>query len=220
MAITLNELPNEIIYQIILCIPPASVPKVQQVSRQLNDLAQPVLWRYHCRAQYNYWKPEREIHKKYSGSVAKVDWKKIFLERHSTDRAITYHLNSILSSQMSRIEKAQAITAHDYEAKDTLLRHLNVGKEAEDVLARRYVRVMARVQRTSADALRIDFIAIRYSEIYSVLWPSGNGLDSKMGNRSHWREPLLLLICLFCTAQKATLMKYVAWNDILILTTC
>lgn len=77
------------------------------------------------------------MHEKFSGAVARVDWKKIFSERHSVDHATTRQIDSILSSQRSRIEKTESIVAHGYDAKDTLLRHLNIGDEAEDVLARR-----------------------------------------------------------------------------------
>lgn len=79
------------------------------------------------------------MQQKYSGVVAKVDWKKIFIERHSADRATTRQIDSILSSQRSRIKKTESIVAYGYDAKDTLLRHLDVGDDAEDVLARRYV---------------------------------------------------------------------------------
>ncbi len=79
------------------------------------------------------------MQQKYCGPVAKVDWKKIFLDRHSIDRATTRQIDSILGSQRSRIKKTESIGAQGYGAKDTLLRHLGVGDEAEDVLARRYV---------------------------------------------------------------------------------
>ena len=75
---------------------------------------------------------------KFSGAVSKVDWKKIFTQRHGIARSISRNIDSILSSQSGRIEKAEKIMGHGYDAKDTLLRHLNVGDDAEDVLARRY----------------------------------------------------------------------------------
>lgn len=139
MAIKLNELPNEVIHQILLHLPPTSAPKVQQVSRQFDESAQPILWRSHCRTHFKYWSAEHEIQQKFSGIVAKVDWKKVFLERHNVDRATTLHLDSIISSQTNRISKSRNIVAYGYDAKDTLLRHLDVGDEAEDVLARRSV---------------------------------------------------------------------------------
>ncbi len=142
MKLTLDKLPNEIIYQILLCIPPSSVPVLQQVSKQFNDLSQPLLWRHHCSTLFRYWSPEHAIDEKFNGPVAKVDWKKIFAERRRIDRSISREIDSILGSQVGRIEKTSRIVEHGYDAKDTLLRHLSVADDADDVLARRYYNIM------------------------------------------------------------------------------
>ena len=70
-------------------------------------------------------------------AVAKTDWKKVFSDRHSRDRSINNEIDSIVASQPNRFEKARKIIGYGYDAKDTLLRHLNVSDDAEDVLARR-----------------------------------------------------------------------------------
>lgn len=75
---------------------------------------------------------------KFAGDVNKVNWKKIFSDRHSFDRSISHEIGSILSNQVGRIEKAENIIKYGYDAKDILLRNLKVGDSAEDVLARRY----------------------------------------------------------------------------------
>lgn len=137
-ATSLASLPNEIIQQILLYIPPSSAPAIQQVSRRFNDLIQPILWRYHCRTQFRYWDRKHNIQEKFADDVAKVDWKKVFATRHSVDRATSRAIDAILSCQVGRVEKFQSIVRFGYDAKDTLLRHLNVGDDAEDVLARRY----------------------------------------------------------------------------------
>ena len=142
MTLTLDKLPNEIIFQILLCIPPTSVPALQQVSKQFNDLSQPLLWRYHCSTLFRYWRPEHAIDEKLNGPVAKVDWKKIFAERRQIDRSISREIDSILGSQVGRIEKTSRIVEYGYDAKDTLLRYLSVADDAEDVLARRYYNIM------------------------------------------------------------------------------
>ena len=142
MILTLDKLPNEIIFQILLCIPPSSVPALQQVSKRFNDVSQPLLWRYHCSALFSYWSPEHAIEEKFNGPVAKVDWKKVFAERRHIDRSICRELDSILGSQVGRIEKTSRIVEHGYDAKDTLLRHLSVADDADDVLARRYYYIM------------------------------------------------------------------------------
>lgn len=152
MVILLSELPNEIIYQILLCIPPSSIPTLQQVSHQFNDLTQPILWRHHCQTQYRYWSPEHGMQEKFNGPVAKVDWKIVFARRHCVDRTTSEEIGSILASQSSRIEKTERITGQGYDAKDTLLRHLNVEDDAQDVLARRFYSdaVLGTLHRTMA----------------------------------------------------------------------
>ena len=150
MAITLTELPVEILRQIISYIPPTSVPTVQTVSRKFNDLPQPLLWRDHCRTHFEYWSPKHDLQQKLLGSVVETDWKKLFFHRHSIDRSITQDVDGILASQRNRIEKAERIMGHGYDAKDALLQHLNVGDDAEDVLARRYYLMVierARIER-------------------------------------------------------------------------
>ena len=142
MTLTLDKLPNEVIFQILLCIPPSSVPALQQVSKRFSDLSQPLLWRYHCSALFNYWSPEHAIEEKFNGPVAKVNWKKVFAERRQIDRSISREIDSILGSQVGRIEKTSRIVEHGYDAKDTLLRHLSVADDADDVLARRYYYIV------------------------------------------------------------------------------
>ncbi|KAL8785936.1 MAG: hypothetical protein Q9213_003085 [Squamulea squamosa] len=152
MPLLLSDLPPEVLFQILIIVPPATIPILQQVCRKFNSLSQPLLWRYHCQTQFTYWSPEHDINAKYAQSTAAVDWKQLFRTRHLADRAISHELEGILASQTGRIERAQRILTHGYDAKDTLLRHLSVGDDAEDVLARRYYSdaVLGGVHRTRA----------------------------------------------------------------------
>ncbi|KAL9584845.1 MAG: hypothetical protein Q9212_001877 [Teloschistes hypoglaucus] len=134
----LHDLPSEILFQILLCVPPPSVLAIQQVCRKFDDLAQPLLWRSHCRTQFSYWRPEYNIATKLAQNASRVNWKDLFRTRHLADRAISDELEEILSSQTGRIERSERILAHDYDAKDTLLRNSHVNDDCEDVLARRY----------------------------------------------------------------------------------
>lgn len=134
----ITELPNEILYQILLFVDPPAAPVLQQACRKFNELVQPLLWRYHCEKQFKYWNPEHQIRKKLAAEVTKVDWKKIYQARYKTDISTTYDFESILSSQVGRAEKTAKIVARGYDVKDTMLRHLRVADDAEDVLARRY----------------------------------------------------------------------------------
>ena len=139
MRITLSELPVEVLHQILSYIPPSSLPTVQTVSRQFNNLPQPLLWREHCFTHFKYWSAEHDLQQKFAGDVDKTDWKSLFSDRYSIDRSISREVDGILATQRKRIEKAENIMAHGYDAKDTLLRHRNVSDDAEDVLARRYL---------------------------------------------------------------------------------
>ena len=168
MTITLDKLPNEIIFQILLYIPPSSVPALQQVSKQFNDLSQPLLWRYHCNTSFRYWSPEHAIDEKFNGPVAKVDWKKVFAERRQIDRSISREIDSILDSQVGRIEKTSRIVGFGYDAKDTLLRHLSVADDADDVLARRYFNIVD--WRTMADVRVVASIVVLYLGAFTGPW--------------------------------------------------
>lgn len=138
MCTALIDLPNEILFQILVHIPPHLTPAVLLVSKRFNDVAEPRLWRHHCRQQFQYWSPERGIQSQLWDDTDAVDWKKVFSERYIIDRKTSHILDSIIASQSGRTEKAEAIIAFGYDAKDTLLRQMRVSDEVDDVLARRY----------------------------------------------------------------------------------
>ncbi len=138
MAITLDDLPIEVLHQIISYVSPSFVPTVQTVSRKFNNLPQPLLWRDHCRTHFKYWNPEHDLPQKLAGAVGETNWKTLFTNRYKIDRSITCDVDGILASQRNRIEKAERIMGHGYDAKDALLQHRSIGDDAEDVLARRY----------------------------------------------------------------------------------
>ncbi|KAI4174824.1 MAG: hypothetical protein LQ343_002062 [Gyalolechia ehrenbergii] len=138
MTLLLSDLPPEVLFQILLWVPPVSIPAFQQVCRKFNDQSQPILWRHHCRTRFKYWNPEHDILAKFAQDAAEVDWKNIYRKRHLADAAISHDLEKILSTQIGRMDRSEKIIAHGYDAKDNLLRHLNVSDDADDVLARRY----------------------------------------------------------------------------------
>lgn len=136
MSVTLADLPNEVIFQILLYVPLDSTPTLLRVSRRFNEAAQPLLWKFHCRTQFRYWSEEHDIKHKLSNNALQVDWKSLFAKRHSVDRETRRTLDSIIGSQLHRISKSESIVRFGYDAKDTLLRNIHVGEDAEDVLAR------------------------------------------------------------------------------------
>ena len=137
MATGINSLPNEVLQQILCYLPPLSIPDFQLVNQRFSKLLNGLIWRYFCKHEFKYWNSEHCITAKFSGNVESTDWKTLFVNRHQIDRFTSATLDSILSSQMGRIEKFQQILDCGYDAKDTLLRHLGVSNDAEDVLARR-----------------------------------------------------------------------------------
>lgn len=141
MSISLTDLPNEILFQILIQVPPHHTPAVLLTCRRLNNVAEPQLWRYHCQTRFRYWSQERRIRNQLLDYTCPVDWKKVFSERYMVDRKISHLLDSIISSQSGRIGKAEKIVEFGYDAKDTLLRHMSVPDEADDVLARRYEQI-------------------------------------------------------------------------------
>ena len=70
--------------------------------------------------------------------VDRIDWRKTFALRYGADFVTTHEIDSILATQPGRIEKTERIIAQGYDAKDALLRNLEVDDLANDVLARRY----------------------------------------------------------------------------------
>lgn len=139
MAATLTNLPNEVIFQIFLCLGASSIPTLQLVCRDFNNISQQLLWRTFCRLHFKYWSSDHSIEDKYAGPIDDIDWKNIFTQRYTMDCSVSRKLDSILSSQSCRTRKAQMIVERGYDAKDTLLRHFRVEDDAEDVLARRYL---------------------------------------------------------------------------------
>lgn len=136
MPTSLTDLPNEVIFQILLHVPPSSAHTLQHICRRFNDLTQPLLWKYHCRTQFSYWSQGHCIQEKFADKAAKIDWKKIFSDRQIVDQCTNQEINDILTSQQGRIEKSEKIVDLGYDTKDELLRNLHVNDEAPDVLAR------------------------------------------------------------------------------------
>lgn len=137
MPTSLADLPNEVIFQILLFAPPSSAPTIQKVSRRFRDLVTPLLWRHHCQTQFKYWGEEHGIRNLFSCNAVNVDWKKIFADRHRVDGITSRTVDSIVAGQLDRSEKSERIVGLGYDAKDALLRNLRVGEDAADVLAQR-----------------------------------------------------------------------------------
>jgi F-box protein 21 len=136
---SIKSLPDEVLQHILYYVSPRDVLlHIQRVSKRLNGLSgEPLLWRYHCKTEFNYWDSKHRIRQKFLGSVGDVDWKTLYMHRQSVDSQTTALLDSILEDQVNRIKKFNFIAEFGYDAKDSLLRHCQTNETAEDVLARR-----------------------------------------------------------------------------------
>ncbi|TVY80857.1 F-box only protein [Lachnellula suecica] len=134
-----NDLPDEILQQVLYFVPPRDVLLSTQITtkRLYNLSSQPLLWRHHCRVQFKYWDPEHRILQKFLGGVGDVDWKALYVHRANVDAETTRVFNSIIEGQVNRIQKSKIIADFGYDAKDTLLLHCHADEGAEDYLARR-----------------------------------------------------------------------------------
>ncbi|KAL2072297.1 hypothetical protein VTL71DRAFT_11640 [Oculimacula yallundae] len=136
----LTSLPDEVLHNILsFCPPDDLLLHIRILSRRFYILAgEPLLWRYHCRTDFDYWAGRHDIQQKFLQNVGDVDWKLLYTHRRKVDVKISGILDSILESQSNRISKFESISDFGYDAKDTLLRHCRIGDSADDVLARRY----------------------------------------------------------------------------------
>jgi F-box protein 21 len=141
--VSLTSLPDEVLQHILYFVSPNHVlQNVQRVSKRFYTLgSEPVLWRYHCQAQFKYWDPKHRIGLKFLGCAGNVDWKTLFIHRQKVNSQTTCILDSILQGQVNRIKKFSEIIDFGYDAKDILLQHCRTNEGAEDVLARRYLAI-------------------------------------------------------------------------------
>lgn len=206
---TLNALPDEVLQHVLFYLSPQdTVLNLQRVSKRFNRLGnEPLLWRYYCRVQFQYWDSKHRIRHKFLGSVGDVDWKTLYTHRKKVDTQISEILDSILEDQINRIKKFNSIGEFGYDAKDTLLRHCHTGETAEDVLARRYL-----IYCTSASlhplTSFIDFMPQLCSTTYTDqrLLLSGQGLLE--GKPYLLKERWDRLTCSSCTTIMEISLRY------------
>ncbi|KAL4778081.1 Hemimethylated DNA-binding protein YccV like-domain-containing protein [Aspergillus varians] len=139
MVLSVNDIPEEILYNILLFCNASDSVAVGCTARRFRRVAnEPLLWRHYCQTHFKFWAQGHNMPAKLSGAVSTVDWKALYISRHRVDRATCQLLDSILTSQTGRIEKFRSVVNFGYDAKDTLLRNISIDLCAEDYLARRY----------------------------------------------------------------------------------
>ncbi|RKF62210.1 putative f-box domain-containing protein [Erysiphe neolycopersici] len=134
------RLPEEVVQKIFFfCEPDDINQNVMRVCKRLYRLVnEPLLWRHYCLSSFRYWDSRHCIQEKLCGPTDLVDWRSLYCYRKMVDLKTTDLLDSILQKQTNRISKYEAIAKFGYDAKETLLRHIQVEENAHDVLARRY----------------------------------------------------------------------------------
>lgn len=138
--ISLSRLPDEVLHIILRFIPPWSALALESTSQRFKIVVnEPLLWRFYCKTSFRFWDSRHDIPRKFRCPASSVDWKGLYIARHRVDISTTETLDSILASQVGRIEKLRSIVNFGYDAKDTLLRHAHAGPDEDDYLARRLV---------------------------------------------------------------------------------
>lgn len=139
MVLSLSYLPEEILHSILFYCPPTSTVALEQTARSFRSITnEPILWRFYCCLYFKFWDINHEMPKKLSSPVSLINWKALYIRRHSIDRIASQLIDSILETQTGRIRKFRMIIDFGYDVKDTLLRHVTIDSIADDVLARRF----------------------------------------------------------------------------------
>lgn len=139
-TLSISILPDEILRIILSFLPSNAIADVSLVSKKFNSLTQEgLLWRAFCQQRYRFWNVQRNITQQWNAPIHENNWKEIYVDRRIKDEKVNQLMDEILSSQTDRIAKFHQIAGLGYEAKDQLLRHIDIHDDAADVLCRRLV---------------------------------------------------------------------------------
>jgi F-box protein 21 len=149
-----TDLPTEILEAIFLNLDPRSLASVSQTNKLIKELTTdaPIIWRHLCKTQFKTWDSRHNIIAKFAAPLSDVDWRALYMTKHTIERRTKQLLNHIVTSQQERIRRINDIAEFGYDAKETLLKECACPDDAEDVLARRYYAnaVLERIHREVA----------------------------------------------------------------------
>lgn len=136
---TLDDVPDEIIRQILQYIPPeAAFENVQLVSKRLTRLVnEPLLWRHYCQVSFRYWNAEHHLSEKLGARASKTAWRELWRRRKYRNNLVARLLNEIIATKVGRLERVGRICQYGYDVKDFLLEQSRTDDSVEDALARR-----------------------------------------------------------------------------------
>ncbi|KAF1837994.1 F-box domain-containing protein [Decorospora gaudefroyi] len=151
---TFTKLPTEILETIFLNLDPRSLIAVSQTNKLIKQLTTdaPIIWRHLCKTQFKTWDARHDIAAKLAGPLSDVDWRGLYMTKHTIERHTRELLDHVVATQHERIRCINDMAAYGYDAKETLLREIACPDTAEDVLARRYYAnaVLERIHREVA----------------------------------------------------------------------
>lgn len=136
---TLDNVPDEIIRQILHHVPPDDAfDSLPLVSQRFNRLAiEPLLWKHFCQTSYRFWHAQHRIDQKLEAMASRTPWRDLWRRRKYRNDMIARLLDEIIATKVSRLTKIGSICQFGYDAKDFLLEQIQTPDSAEDALARR-----------------------------------------------------------------------------------
>jgi len=134
----LLTLPQEILEAIVSYLDVKSLLAVQQSCQRLLLLDNPLLWRRHCRQEYQYWHSTHNFDELLKAPAAEQPWRELLATRKKLDHTISETMENIISLPVRRISRLQVVANEVEDAKDVLLKMHDCSNDALDVLARRY----------------------------------------------------------------------------------
>ncbi|KAI4959671.1 hypothetical protein J4E86_003394 [Alternaria arbusti] len=149
-----TDLPTEILEAVFLNLDPRSLASVSQTNKLIKELTTdaPIIWRHLCKTQFKTWDARHNIIAKFAAPLSDVDWRALYMTKHTIERRTKELLNRIVNRQQGRIRCINDIAEFGYDAKETLLKECACPDDAHDVLARRYYAnaVLERIHREVA----------------------------------------------------------------------
>lgn len=180
--LSLSRLPDEVLHIILRSTPPWSALALERTSKRFENVVnEPLLWRFYCEISFNFWDNRHDIPRKLKCPASSVDWKHLYISRHRVDVRTTETLNSILASQVGRIEKVHSIVNFGYDAKDTLLRHVQAGPDKDDYLARRLVSTNCKFWYWDARLTKLKILQQCDPDLLA-----SDDCDTRMGQAEVW----------------------------------
>ncbi|EXU94599.1 transglutaminase-like superfamily protein [Metarhizium robertsii] len=148
---SLGRFPDDIIQHLLrFVLPEDNLQCFQLLCHRCYRLANDgLLWRYHCRSTFRYWRPDHSFGEKLQATVASVDWKYLFLLRTRSNHIVSQLLDGIVETKVGRFKKIEKICRLGYDAKDFLLVQCHIHESAPDVLARSNV-ILDNIHRSIA----------------------------------------------------------------------